>query len=315
MKSQRTTELKVGIVFLTAVILLLVGIILGKGFQVTSSQVTISLRFPNSGGLQPSSPIVVNGVKRGTVGSVINDNGSVLITATIDDISDFKKDVSAKVTILELTGGKKIEINPGTSHEHYDLKNEIPGTTPADIPELVAILGSVSGDAIMLIKRLDTIATAGTRMLDDKQMLRDLKSIIINTSEATANLNELLRNNRSDLDITFKNLKIITSDLKLAINKDEPKLDSLLTNLNDITNSAKKLFVKVDSLMISADGTLADLKDITGEIKGGKGTISKLIYDKEFSEKLNSTLDSLSQFVNQIKQYGININARLGTRP
>ena len=56
-------------------------------------------------------------------------------------------------------------------------------------------------------------------------------------------------------------------------------------------------------------------EDYCAHVKNNKGLISKLIYDEKFASKLDSTFIDLSKFLEQIKKYGININARLGTRP
>ncbi|MFW5701927.1 MAG: MlaD family protein, partial [Bacteroidota bacterium] len=112
MKEQRKTEIKVGIVSILSLALLILGITLGKDFSVGVSQITITMEFPRSGGIAPSAPVVVNGVKRGAVSQVRNHNGNVRITAEIDDISDFRTDAAAMITTMEITGGKKIDISP-----------------------------------------------------------------------------------------------------------------------------------------------------------------------------------------------------------
>ena len=113
MKSNKNLELKVGLLSIAAIILLVVGITLVKGISVSISQNVIRLRFEQSAGIQESAPVTINGVKRGSVTKVENDNGSVLISANLSDISDIKEDAFAKITMLEITGGKKIEIFPG----------------------------------------------------------------------------------------------------------------------------------------------------------------------------------------------------------
>ena len=125
MKDTRSIEIKVGLVSILAVILFIIGITLGRGLYVSVNPVTVKIRFPNSGNIQISAPVFVNGVKRGAVASVRNDNGSVLVTADLDNVREFRRDVSARISILEITGGKKIEIFPGKSPEKYKIGDEI----------------------------------------------------------------------------------------------------------------------------------------------------------------------------------------------
>ncbi|MFP4370333.1 MAG: MlaD family protein, partial [Candidatus Kapaibacterium sp.] len=157
MHSERSREIKVGIVTLLAIILLVGGISVGKNLSVSVSDNMLIMKFPNSGGIQPSAPVVVNGVKLGTVSSVENLKDSVLIKAEMKTLNELRKDASARITILEITGGKKIEIHPGHSDDQLSKNDTIRGSTPPDIAELVALVGEVSGDAIKLLRRIDTV--------------------------------------------------------------------------------------------------------------------------------------------------------------
>ena len=74
MATKRATEIKVGIVSVLAVILIIIGITLGRGVHVTVSQKTIKMRFPHSGSIKMTEPVLVNGVRRGMVESIKNDN-------------------------------------------------------------------------------------------------------------------------------------------------------------------------------------------------------------------------------------------------
>lgn len=315
MNTQRKTEIKVGIVSLVAILLLIAGISLGKGVNVSVSQNIVKMRFNSSGGIQDGAPVVVNGVKRGTVRTIENNNGSVLITADMDMTNDFKSDASALITILEITGGKKIEINPGKSADRFNNKNEIPGRAAADIGDLVTILGDISGSAVSLVLRLDTLTGELTRATADGMLVRDLKSTMKNTAELTHNLNSFMNDNASGLKQTLADLRVMTSDLKHFVDNNDEKLASIVTKLDNSLNDVEKLIKKADSAIEGADKLITNVNGIALDVKNGNGLASKLIYDQEFAAKLDSTLKSLNGFVDQIQAYGVNVNLRLGTRP
>lgn len=315
MDSNRKNEIKVGIVSLFAIILLIMGITLGRGYSVSVSTQVVKLRFQNSGGISISSPVVVNGVKRGTVSNVRNDNGSVLIEATIDDVSDIRKDANAKITILEITGGKKIEIYPGRSSETFNVKNEIPGLTSSDLSDLVSMGGDMIGDLKVLLKRLDTISASFTDLLEGNKLTNQIKSLVQNADNLIANAKDLIQDNKTGLNVTLKNLRVITEDVRGIIQKDEPKLDSLLTKIDKAMTTGQSVLGKADVSMAKVDELLADLKNITNEIKSGNGFVTKLLYDKGTAQKLDSTINNLNDLVDFIKKNGVNVNVRLGTRP
>ncbi|MFA6569833.1 MAG: MlaD family protein [Bacteroidota bacterium] len=315
MHNQRSTEIKVGIVSLLAVILFIVGISLGKGCNVSVNTTVLKFRFPSSGGILPTAPLLVNGVKRGTVLTVQNNNGSVLVTASIDEISDFKKDITAKIMILEITGGKKIEISPGLSNQNFDINAEIPGTTAADLSDIVALVGEMGSDGKILIKKLDTVASAAATLLSDKTFINNIHNTINNASEMTGSMNNLLKNNLSSIQTTLSNLKTLTTDLKVAVQKNSPRIDTLITDIDLTIGDTRALLKNTNSTVNSTDALIADLKKIADEIKNGKGFVHTIISDEDFKLKMDSTLTTLYELIKQLKEHGINTNIRLGTRP
>lgn len=315
MNNQRSKEITVGIISIVALALLVLGITLGKGISVRTSSVELKLRFPNSGGIQEGAPVVVNGVKRGYVNSVKNDNGSVIINATLDKIGDLKSDVRARISILEITGGKKIEIFPGTSNEQYSVNNEIPGETPPDIAELVALVGEVSGDAITLIRRVDTAMGEITGLLADGKVMADVRTTADNAAEITQNLNSFVKNNYSKLEKTVNNLETLTAQLKSAVDRYDPQIGMILTKIDGTLGDLKKLSNSADTALTNINGVVRDVSSITGEIKNGNGLVSRLIYDKEMASRLDSTLTELGAVMTMIRQYGVNVNVRLGSNP
>lgn len=315
MNIQRNLEFKVGIVSLLAIILLILGISFGRGVGVSVTQKTIKFRFENSGGIQVSNPIVVNGVKRGVVTLIKNDNGGVYIEGTIDDVSDLKSDASAEITILEITGGKKIEINPGVSDAKFNPQNEIPGITRADLTTLVNQGGDMLNDIHSLIVKLDTISSSLAEITANQRFVNNVNTAIENAGEILQITRQLLVENSGNIELTLNNLRILSSDLVNITKKNEPRLDSLITQLDITLKNSGKLISKADTSIIVLNSILDNVNHITNEIKQGEGLATKIIYDKNFSSRLDSTLTVLFDFLVMVKQHGININARLGTRP
>jgi phospholipid/cholesterol/gamma-HCH transport system substrate-binding protein len=315
MTIQRSTEIKVGLVSILAIILFIIGISLGKGCNVSVNPKIIKLRFPSSGNILISAPVHINGVKRGVVNTIKNDNGSVLITASVDEVDDFKKDVSAKITILEITGGKKIEINPGISQAQFDINNEIIGVTSADLSDVVSMLGEIGSDAKMLVKRLDTVASTASRLLGDENFVTEIRSTLKDASNITFMMNKLIADNMSGLQASMNNLKFLTSELKTAVQKNSPKIDSIITNIDFTISDSRIILNNTGKTISNADSLISDLRKMTEDLKTGKGFASRVLYDAEFSKKIDSTLSYLNLLIEQIRQNGINANIRLGGRP
>ncbi len=315
MKDIKKIELKVGIVSLLGAIILISGIFLGRGYRISMKTTTIQIRFPNSGGLQVSSPVVVNGVKRGTVESVRNDNNTVLVEAKVDNTNDFRKDVRARISILEITGGKKVEIFPGQSIEPFDPKQEIPGEVAADFADILASLGIMLERGDKLLQQLDTTLTATNRILGDKKLLDKTNEIVTNTNEIISITRALLQENVNNINITLKNLREISSNLSKDYARYEPRFHLLISRLDTISTNLNIVLSNAQTSLETLDTLLNQSNSIVKQIRFGNNIVNKLIYDPEFSNRLDTTLVQLSDFVNLIRKYGVNVNLRIGTRP
>ncbi|HPD34308.1 MAG TPA: hypothetical protein PKV40_08195, partial [Candidatus Kapabacteria bacterium] len=95
----------------------------------------------------------------------------------------------------------------------------------------------------------------------------------------------------------------------------QSEVNSISRNLDTILRDTKPVMIKANLLFDSLNIVISDLKNITNELQSGNGLASRLVYDKDLSKKLDSTLIQLDTLLNQINRYGINTNVRLGRRP
>lgn len=315
MKISKSTEIKVGLILFVGIALLVFGVILGKGLNLASGSLEIKLIFPNSGGLKISDPVFVNGVKRGQVISIKNYKDSVLVVCSIDSIDDLTSNLSAQILILEITGGKKIEIHPGNSHFRFSKNQIIRGQTPPDLAELVATFGNASKELIGIVHKIDTTLSSFNSLLADNSFVGNLKNLIENTNEIISDISKMLEQNKNDINSIVSDLKLISNDLSFFIANNKSNLNRIVKNLDIISNNTNPLIQRADTLILSLSDLSKNLQTILDEIQNGKGTISKLIYDPKFAQKIDSTLMNLDILVNTIRKHGVNVNVRLGTRP
>ncbi|MEY3312203.1 MAG: hypothetical protein RL348_1546 [Bacteroidota bacterium] len=314
MNTDINKEIRVGIVALTSLILLVAGITIGKGLLVGVSQKTVLFTFSSSGGIDIGSPLFINGVKRGSVISVKNRNGGVQIMSSIDDYSDLHADATAKISMLEITGGKKIDIQPGKTGS-FSSEQEIQGTLAVDATELIALFGDLGGDAKGMVKKLDTILSQTNELLADGKVVKQLKNTIKNADEMVATLHSMVGDNKENLRTLVKDLQGLAKEARAAINNNEPKVQSLLVKLDSLADSGKRLIAKTDTAVAGANGMISDTRSVISDIKTKDGFVNKLIYDGKLSNTLDSTLLIINSFLYKVHEHGLNANIRLGTRP
>ncbi len=315
MMTDRKKEVRVGIVALLSLIVLIAGITIGKGLIVGVSQNTLSFTFPSSGGIEIGAPIFINGVKRGSVISTENINGGVAIAGSIDDISDLHTDAQAKISMLEITGGKKIDITPGISSGNLDISKPIAGTISADATELISLVGDLGADASVIVKRLDSVLAQANSLLSDGIVVKQLRNTIKNADELMITLNALMGDNKENMRNLIKDLGALAKDAKSAVNNNEPKLRSILIKLDSLAGSGQRLMAKTDTALAGVTDLTVETKDMMKDIKTNGSFINKLLYDKTTSKSIDTTLQRVNDLLLKIHEHGLNANIRLGTRP
>jgi phospholipid/cholesterol/gamma-HCH transport system substrate-binding protein len=316
--SQQTglsTEVKVGAVTLLSAILLIAGIIVGKGILARTSFTSITMKMPSSGGVEIASPVLVNGVKRGSVTSVQPVTGGVVITASIDNISDLRKDALAKIMILEITGGRKIEISPGTSNDGLLQQDTIRGIYTGDIADLIAIIGEVGPDLKNIVRSLDTIAAEGSRLLGDGKVVNDARKAVSNLNEVAETANVLLRQNKGSINTIVNDLTVTTDELRRLVKTSSPKVDKLVVQLDSTLVEARKLIKTGDKAVVGVDDLVKNVDGFISDAKNKDNLIHKFVYDADFNRRLDSTIARLQVFLDNLPRDGINVNVRLGSRP
>jgi phospholipid/cholesterol/gamma-HCH transport system substrate-binding protein len=315
MESSRSTELRVGIVSVLALALLIAGIMLGKGLSFSDPTNHVVITTTSSGGVEPGAPVVVRGVKRGRVLSVQNVPGGVEITVEMDNVTDISRDATALVTMLEITGGKKVEIAPGNSQNPLQKPYRIKGSIAADIPQLVTDVGEISGDAKMLVRRLDTIAASATLLLSDGVVVNNVRQMTSDGALLMTSTNQWFQENKGSLQRSVRMVEQLVEDLRGAIQRNEPRVAALLAKLDSTLSAVQITVVQANNAVVRADTLLASVQGVVHDVRTNKSLLNAVLYDEKLMPRLDSTISTLQEFLKSAQRHGVNVNVGLGQRP
>ena len=301
MKDQRKTEIRVGI---TVIIGLLIFIwILGwaKNFSLTSNQKILLVKFNSVSGLEKGDYVAVNGVRKGFVEDFNIKGDNVIVKLSIDNDVNLRKDAAFSISMLDLMGGKKVNINPGTSSEPLNYNEIQNGIFYADIPEVMSMLGNVEGDIPAIIKDIKITLGSLNNYLNDNNLNADIKTSISNLSKASYKLNILLDENRSGIKQLTENTVKLTENVNNFM--DENK-----TSLNKSIEELRIVLSKTDSLLSKAN-------IFSDEIKNKKNNVGKILYDEKLYDNLSQSLTQINELtkilIEQLKGKGVNVDANI----
>lgn len=301
MKDQSKTEIKVGIMVIAGTLLFLWVLGWAKNFSFSANDKYLDIRFPTVAGLELGDPVTVNGVRKGSVEDFKIETEDVIVNVKLDSDVDLRKDAQFAVSMLDLMGGKKINISPGDSPEKLDYNKIQQGQFNADIPGVMSMLGKMQEDLNGTIKDVRVTLTSLNNYLTDRQLNENIKSSLANLKDLTQKLNTLIDRNQEDLTKITSNTVELTQDAKELIHNNKESIQSSISGLNIVIQRSDSLLSKLNNL---ADETTAR-----------KNNLGKFLYDENLYNDLAGTLKEVKELTKilneQLKGDGINVDANI----
>lgn len=288
MNEEKRTEIIVGITVLAALIIFAFIYGWAKNYSFGSNKYKLLVNFQNVAGLEKGDLVSVNGVRKGQVESITSNGNSATVKINFDENPHLKEDADFAIMMLDLMGGKKIEINNGTSAKDVDFNKTYTGRFSGDISTVMGTLNSVEDDLISVIKDL-------------KQSLDFVNNNFTNKEFSNS------------VNVTLTNLKNLTTNLNEVINSNKQGIHDLISNTNELAAESKNLLkdnkVQIHELLIStkltitnADSLLKRIDYLTGETINKNNNIGKLLYNEDLFNQLKSSLQQINKLTKTLNQ-------------
>jgi phospholipid/cholesterol/gamma-HCH transport system substrate-binding protein len=286
MKQQRKLEIKVGATVIVGVIILISGFAIFKEWSPLTAQDQIMMRFPTSAGLQSGDQVALNGVNIGKVASVTLDESSVLVNANVAAGTRILEGAVPTIQMLELMGGKKIEITQGTSDKLIPMDHVIVGTVDPDIAGALHLIGDLEGNVRSLGENANELMINANSIIGDKEFIASMKEAAVNLRDLTIEARSILTENRSNINELASNMNQLVKRVDTLLVDIEPRLTSTLDG--------------ADNTLASADSLLFSVQQLVQDIRTGNGIISSALYDTSLTaktERLLAKVDSVLQII------------------
>lgn len=234
MKNQRKTEIKVGVTVILALVIFFWILGWAKNFILTTKEKTIKIRFDNVAGLEIGDFVTVNEVRKGNVQDIEVQNNEVIVTVSVNNNTDLRRDAVFGVAMLDMMGGKKVDIKPGSLPEPLDFNKIQNGSFYSDIPAVMSFVGSMQDDLITTLKQVKVSLNSLNNYLTDKNLNNNIKSSVENVSLLTEKLNILIDENRQNIKKLTSNSLDITDDAKDFYQKNQGYISSSIKEADDV---------------------------------------------------------------------------------
>ena len=288
-------EVKVG---LFAVLMLLIGwavIRVLKGADLFGNTNTYYVYYQQVGGIQAASPVMLFGVKVGSVASVSLDEDptkGVELELTVDDRYKLPVDSKAKIFNNGLMGGKAVEIIYGTSSEILSDDGTLQPEQSVDLMEMA------STEMEGLLAKVTTIMDNLTQTLEGinalmTQNTESITNIVSNVDGVTGNVNAMLAKERTHLEEALESL----SKFSKSLGDNTEEVEAIIGNMNKFSSD-----LAASNLIAEVEGAVAQLNAILGSVNKNDGSVGKLLRDDDLYNNLTQASDNLSLLLEDMKQ-------------
>lgn len=299
MKSEKKTEIKVGITAFAAILLFVLIYGWAKNFSLNSEDKRLNVEFSTVAGLELGDLVSVNGVRKGLVDNITSGKNSALVTIKFTEEVELKEDAKFSIMMLDLMGGKKIEINSGNANAPINFTETQLGNFSGDISTAMATLSSVETDLVEVIKELKLSLENMNYIFNSEGFLDNVKSSAANLDNLTRNMNNLLITNKKSIEEILSNTKELTTKSNRLIDNNEKQISSILNNL--------------DSTIINSNYLISNLNKLSDEVVNSENNIGKLLYDDKLFDEFVISLQQIKEMTSiinkQLKSGGLEVKA------
>lgn len=290
-----STEAKVGAVTLTAFILLAYMIMHLGGFTFGDKGYGVSAVFSQVNGLKEGNAVRYAGVDIGKVQHVNVVSKGIEVRMLINP--GVKIPAGSKFTISSdgLLGEKFIDIIPPEEFKSYltqDGTAKVRGEDPQGFDQLMA-----KADVVM--ERLDKLLKSFNEVFSDETFKMALKDTVLNAKEMTEQLKQfsavlarMALHNEGDINSMVHNLQLMSESLKSVA----ARVDGLVANIDNNGQTAKDLKEAIENLKttsVRVEKMAASLEEVVTDPETNKNIRETLRNARNVTEKANKMLSKV----------------------
>jgi len=296
-------ETKIGIIAVTALVILVLGFNFLKGKSLFSKSHSIFAKYHNVQGLANSNPVMINGMQVGSVYKMTADKNMKEIIVEINLTKDVNIPVNSIAVIKpSLLGTTNVDIRLGDAAT-YVGKNDtlMTDASPGMFNEALSKVDPVLYQVTKAVKSIDSVLIAFNKILDPaaknniSAILENLNKTTASFVDISASLNAHLNTQTGALAKTLRNLDAFTTNL----NTNNGKINGTLDNLNKTSSNLASL--NLQATLNKIDSAAYELKSIVNKVNTNTGTLGLLMNDTRLYNNLTATTNKLNLLIDDLK--------------
>lgn len=287
-------EVKIGIAIVAAVLIGFVGFRIMRDVPIFKLGTVIYATYDKVDGLTTGSPIIISGIKIGSVrGMEILPNDSVRVTLNINIIDGVPVGSVAYIRATDLLGSKAVIIQRTTNPEFIPADGNMKGVYDEGAFAGMADVGKDIGANVnegteslkSVLAQVDQLLVNGGK--------NDLAAILRNLNETTTDIQKVMDSRQAEIQKTIRNIESMTTRLDRVSAEEEANIRAAIENLKSASD-------EIDELMTGLTDTNQQLGEILTKINEGQGSLGLLVNDPSLYRNLDSLSHNLNKTVEKL---------------
>lgn len=287
-------EIKIGIFAVVMIGCAWAGIRFLSGFDIFSRNVDYYAAYDQINGVQTASPVVIKGVKVGTVTGISFDparSSNVVLKLTVKKLYRIPENSEAKIFSSSIMGAKAIEIMLGDSPRMLEKGDTIRSSRDRDMMDVAASeLDFFKQKVSQLTSDLSQTLESVDRLIGENA--ENIKGMTSHLNAISGSVDGILASESKNLRTAIRSL----SEFSRMLGDNTPRIDSIVQNVNRFSGELADARI-VEKL----DESLTELNHVLSKIDEGDGTLGKLLNDEQLYASLELASANLSTLLADLK--------------
>lgn len=315
----KRTEIAVGAVILSGIILLFFGTLWLKGARLGQEETTVTARFLEIGQLLEGNEVKLRGVSIGRVEEILLEEGGggVLVRMRIDSEVPLPADPVVLLSPESMFGDWQAEIYPRSRFPQYEYAEApdpqvLPGYSLPDISRLTAVADEIAANLAELTERVglaftDETAVSIRRTIENvEQVSSQLTGLVSSQEAAVGDVAANLEATSATINETVLAIREVVRQFEGAVANGE--LRSIVANvasataqLDSLGTTLRAVSRDLDHTAAAADTSFTRLNDIMAGVQRGEGTVGRLMQDTALYAELVETNRLMQELVEDFR--------------
>lgn len=287
-------EIKIGIFAVVMIGCAWAGIRFLSGFDIFSRNVDYYAAYDQINGVQTASPVVIKGVKVGTVTGISFNparSSNVVLKLTVKKLYRIPENSEAKIFSSSIMGAKAIEIMLGDSPRMLEKGDTIRSSRDRDMMDVAASeLDFFKQKVSQLTSDLSQTLESVDRLIGENA--ENIKGMTSHLNAISGSVDGILASESKNLRTAIRSL----SEFSRMLGDNTPRIDSIVQNVNRFSGELADARI-VEKL----DESLTELNHVLSKIDEGDGTLGKLLNDEQLYASLELASANLSTLLADLK--------------